>query len=348
MQNWGSIQVLGKLVITSEYFLQVTFDKAGTALTFSSGIGPMPTVLAQEEKPIRFEDCFLASDWPKFENQRNRAWKNNRQSFMVDLHKIAHPKDSTVLCRWEFFFVSEDFGTCLGLGHPEDPFSSFDLGLDEFIDNTTNSNELLDIVLESKLLGFWEFDLKKTTGHISDELAHVLGYGVEDFNNINNISWKKHIHPEDLPAVSEKLALYLSATGNAPFREEFRITTKDKLVIWVIGFGKTTKWDDEGRPLKMQGLFIDITEKKKQEILMQEHHLFLRDLAFQQSHSLRARVANILGVLQILETANQTPESKELLDILKNESKLLDQSLKKSIKESVLQNKSLEREIKPK
>ena len=80
---------------------------------------------------------------------------------------------------------------------------------------------------------------------------------------------------------------------------------------------------------------------------MREHHYFLRDLAFQQSHSLRARVANILGLLEIMDTEQQTPESRKLLDIIWKETQLLDQSLKKSIKESVSQNESWERGIKP-
>ena len=80
---------------------------------------------------------------------------------------------------------------------------------------------------------------------------------------------------------------------------------------------------------------------------MREHHYFLRDLAFQQSHSLRARVANILGILEIMETEHQTQESRKLLDIIRKETQLLDQSLKKSIKESVQQNESWERGINP-
>jgi hypothetical protein len=53
-------------------------------------------------------------------------------------------------------------------------------------------------------------------------------------------------------------------------------------------------------------------------------------------------VANILVDLEILDIEPQSPESRKLLDILKTESKQLDQALKKSIKESVDQNKSWE------
>ncbi|SEG07750.1 PAS domain-containing protein [Algoriphagus boritolerans] len=345
MQSWDSIQVLSNLAITSEYFLQVTLDKSGKVLSSDSGIGPIPSLFDHKEKPIYFSDCFLASDWSKYENQRIKAWKSSHQSFLVDLQKINHPDETTVLTKWEFFFITEDFGTCLGLGHPLDPLRPYNLGLGEFIDGTTNSNELVDILLENKLLGFWDFDPESKTDYISSGLAQMLGYTEEEIIRMKNISWKNHIHPDDYPGMIKDLALHFKTTGNLPFRREFRIISKGNQISWVISFGKTTKWDEAGRPRKMQGLLIDITEKKKQEIWMKEHHYFLRDLAFQQSHSLRARVANILGILEILDIEQQTPESRKLLEILKKESTQLDQALKKSIKESVNQNKSWERGI---
>jgi PAS domain S-box-containing protein len=346
MQDWDSIQVLSKLAITSEYFLQVTLEESGNVLSSDPGIGPAP-IFDSEVKSLRFEDCFLASDWSTYESHRIKALKSSRRSFMVDLQKINHPEGTTVMTKWEFFFITDDFGTCLGLGHPVDPFLSYNLGLGEFLDGSGDSGEVLDMLLESKLLGFWEFDPENKSDYMSNGLAQMLGYQSEDLSDINNIPWQNHIHPEDYPDILKELTQHFHSSGNLSLRKEFRIITKEGLTTWVVGFGKTTRWDSQGHPRKMQGLLIDITEKKKQETWMREHQHFLQDLVFQQSHSLRARVANILGILEILDTEQQTPDSRNLIDILKKESKLLDQCLKKSIKESVSQNESWEREINP-
>ena len=106
MQSWDSIQVLSNLAITSEYFLQVTLDKSGKVLSSDSGIGPVPSLFDHKEKPIFFSECFLASDWSKYENQRIKAWKSSHQSFMVDLQKINYPEESTVLT-FNFFILSK-------------------------------------------------------------------------------------------------------------------------------------------------------------------------------------------------------------------------------------------------
>ncbi|GMQ30516.1 PAS domain-containing protein [Algoriphagus confluentis] len=345
MNSWESIQVLSQLAITSEYFLQVTLDKSGRVLSSDSGIGPVPSLFDYKEKPIFFADCFLSSEWTKYENQRIKAWKNSHQSFFVELQKINHPDETTTLTKWEFFFISEDFGTCLGIGHPVDPLKPYSLGLGEFIDGNFNNNELVDSLLENKLLGFWKFDPSHDRENISPGLAQMLGYQTDEIKSIPNLSWQRHIHHEDLNRVSNQLKSHLKTKGNLSFRSEFRIISKNNQVTWVIAFGKTTDWSPEGYPLMLQGLLIDITEKKKQEIWIREHHYFLRDLAFQQSHSLRARVANIMGILEILETESHAPETQKLLNIIKTETKMLDNSLKKSIKESVQQNQSWERGI---
>lgn len=347
MQDWDSIRRLSKLAVISEYFLHVSLDKSGTVISSDSGMGPVPSFFDHKKKPLHFEDCFLSTDWAKYETSRIKAWKGRHQSFMVELQKINYPDGSTIPSKWEFFFITDDFGTCVGLGHPLEPIPPFNLGLGEFIDGSNDQSELLNILLENRLLGFWEFDSDNKMDYLSSGLAQMLGYRDEELRDPRNISWQNHIDPEDYPGILRDLSQHFNSPGSLPFRREFRIRSKGSQTIWVIAFGKTVRWDDEGRPKKIQGMLINVTEKKKQELWMKEHHYFLRDLAFQQSHSLRARVANILGILEILETETQTPESKTLLDILRKESTLLDQSLKKSIKESVNQNQSWERGINP-
>lgn len=346
MNDWEAIKSLSHLAVVSEYFLQVTLDKTGRVITSDSGIGPIPTFFDNKEKPIYFSDCFLASNWAKYETQRLKAWRSSHQSFTVDLEKIVHPSGGTVTTKWEFFFITEDFGTCLGIGHPVSPTMPYNISMGDFFDNSNSDNkELLDSLLEDKLLGFWEFDMKNKTDVISQGLGHMLGYSQEELKDSKSISWQEHVHPEDFPSLVTELTSHFHTTGNIPFKKEFRINPKTNQTIWVLGFGKTIQWSDSGHPVKILGLIVDISGRKKQEIWMREHHYFLKELAFEQSHSLRARVANILGILEIMDSEPQNSESKRLVQLIKNETKLLDQSLKKSIKESVQKNKSMENNL---
>ena len=348
MQNWESIQALSQITVTSEYLLHVTLDRAGKVVSSDSGIGPVPTLFDNQETPIYFNDCFVSSDWAKYENQRKKAQRSNHQSFLVELQKINHPELSTTLTKWEFFFVSEDYGTCLGIGHPVSQKMPYSLDLGEFMDVSSGKSEILDSLLENKLLGFWVFDHENKNDEISSGIAQMLGFTKTKAENSHNILLKKHIHPEDYTDLARELKLYLDTPGNEPFKKEFRLISKNDQITWVVGFGKPTKLSKDGLPIQIQGLLIDITERKKQEVWLREHHYFLKDLAFQQSHGMRARVANILGVLEVLDAESHSTETQKLLGIIKKEVQMLDDSLKKSIKESVQHNEVLEKGINPK
>jgi PAS domain S-box-containing protein len=336
------IDALSEFANTSDHFLHAKIDKSGQVLSYDPDLGPIPTLFDRKEKPIYFADCFLSSDWAKYETQRIKAWKNSHQSFVVDLEKISHPELDSVPTKWEFFFISEDFGTCLGIGHPLPISKPYNIGMGDFFDQKSGEKELLDSLLEDKLIGFWDYDLNTKTNNLSQGLGQMLGYSKQELEKGDKIFWENHVHPEDLPELLRELSQYFKTSGNVPFRREFRMSSKNNQTIWALGFGKTTRWSKQGIPLKVLGCIVDISDKKKQEIWVKEHQLFLEELAFEQSHSLRARVANILGILDLLEVEIKSDESKKLIDLIKDETKRLDQALKKSIKESVAKNQSLE------
>ncbi|MEB2776051.1 PAS domain-containing protein [Algoriphagus sp. D3-2-R+10] len=346
MNDYDAIQALSHLAVVSDYFLQVTLDKTGRVIASDSGIGPVPTFFDNKKKPIYFADCFVASNWGRYESQRIKAWNNSHQSFTVTLQKIVHPQGDLIDTTWEFYFISEDFGTCLGIGHPVNQPMPYNFGLGDFFDSTMNEGkEIIDSILEDKLIGFWEFDLAKKEDKISQGLGQMLGYTQAELAETTPISWQKHIHPEDFPNLLRDLGNHFKTPGNIPFKKEFRITQKTNQTIWALGFGKTIEWSKIGRPTKIAGCILDISDRKKHEIWLKEHQYFLKELAFEQSHTLRARVANILGILEILDSEPQNNESKRLVELIKKETKLLDQSLKKSIKESVQINKSIENDL---
>ncbi|PZX59265.1 PAS domain S-box-containing protein [Algoriphagus ratkowskyi] len=346
MINHHAIHALSHVAEVSEYFLQLTIDKTGKILTSGPGIGPNSTSLDNAGKAIYFADCFVDSNWTKFEIQRTKAFKNSHQSFTVDLQKLVHPQGDVVDTKWEFYFTTEDFSTCLGIGHPIVQAIPYNIGLGDFFDSATSEGrEIIDSILEDNLLGFWEFDLVNKDDIINLGLGQMLGYTPDELSGTTTNSWQKHIHPEDFPNLLKDLEKHINTTENIPFKKEFRIKQKTNQMIWALGFGKTIEWSSSGHPTKILGCILDISDRKKQEIWLKEHKYFLKELAFEQSHTLRARVANILGILEILDSEPQNQESKRLAQLIKNETKMLDQSLKKSIKESVQQNKSIENDL---
>jgi PAS domain S-box-containing protein len=342
MIKGDTINIISEFAVTSEYFLHVKIDKFGKITSSDPNIGPIPTVFDLKEKLTYFADCFLSSDWTKYEVLRIKAQKNAYQSFVIDLQKINYPEQDTVPTKWEFFFVNGDFDTCFGIGHLTAINKFYDVRIGQFFDQNSEKKELLNSLLEDCFIGFWEFDINTKIKTMSKGLEQMLGYSENELSKGDRVLWQKHIHPEDLPNLIQDLSQYFKVSGNMPFKKEFRIFSKTNQTIWALGFGKTIKWSSKGLPIKVLGCIIDVSDRKRQELWLKEHQHFLKELAFEQSHLLRARVANILGVLDLLGAEPKNDESKKLIGFIKDETKKLDQALKKSIKESVRKNQSLE------
>ncbi|WP_207226920.1 hypothetical protein [Cecembia calidifontis] len=81
--------------------------------------------------------------------------------------------------------------------------------------------------------------------------------------------------------------------------------------------------------------------KNKTVEMIQLQKKLLENITFYQSHDMRARLANILGILEVMEQGNSFNNNRDLLQMLKYEAEKLDNALKESIALSVNLNTSI-------
>ena len=74
--------------------------------------------------------------------------------------------------------------------------------------------------------------------------------------------WHRQLHPEDRERWHHEFAR-TCATAQ-PFRSVYRFLARDGRVVWVLGEAKVVR-DQEGRPMFLQGVAFDITERKNAE-----------------------------------------------------------------------------------
>ncbi|TDE43444.1 PAS domain S-box protein [Flavobacterium rhamnosiphilum] len=146
-----------------------------------------------------------------------------------------------------------------------------------------------------------KYDENNTKIYLNDEIEKLTGYLKSDFLT-DKLSFIDLIHPEDKintiaaqkKAIENKRAIHLT----------YRIIHKDNRIVWVEEFGDAIY--KEEKIAFIEGIFIDITERKQAEIFIKAKELaeaankakseFLANM----SHEIRTPLNGIIGFTDLL------------------------------------------------
>jgi len=159
------------------------------------------------------------------------------------------------------------------------------------------SEERRSIALSAGDMGSWEVDL--VTGHLEWDDGPYRIFGVDPANfepTVERI--EAMMHPDD----REKHALAaIVGAGGSRFQVEFRIVRPNGEVRWCYGAGIITR-DTDGKPVRMNGVTVDITDRKRAE----ERQVLL---AREVDHRAKNTLAVVLSVLRL----TRAPTTKDFI-----------------------------------
>lgn len=125
------------------------------------------------------------------------------------------------------------------------------------------STERLDLAVKGANLGMWDWNLKTGKVTYSEKWAEMLGYKLEELAP-DPSTWEKLLHPDDKKRIMGDLNKHFE-DKNIQYNPEFRIRTASGDWKWINSPGKVFERDEQNNPLRMVGIHIDITERKKAE-----------------------------------------------------------------------------------
>ncbi|GCE21496.1 PAS domain S-box protein [Dictyobacter kobayashii] len=121
--------------------------------------------------------------------------------------------------------------------------------------------EQLRLVFSTASIGSWDWNLR--TGEIiwSEELKALLGLAPGSFHGTFDV-FIALVHPADRVMVEQLLQQAL--VQKKEYQAEFRMLRMDGSLRWTIARGRIF-YDEDGRPMRMMGIDLDITERKQAE-----------------------------------------------------------------------------------
>ncbi len=120
----------------------------------------------------------------------------------------------------------------------------------------------LEMALEAAAIGIWEWDVVTNHLYWDDRMLSIYGVSREEFTG-HYEDWQQRVHPDDLAGQdqNEQQALNGERNGDA----EFRIVRPDGTVR-IISSASQIQRNQQGRPIRVIGLNIDITDRHQAAI----------------------------------------------------------------------------------
>jgi PAS domain S-box-containing protein len=178
-------------------------------------------------------------------------------------------------------------------------------------------------------LSLWEWDIVRDKIWVTEKGLERAGVTASE--RIDFDRFLQAIHPDDREPTQR--AVRHSLEGRGEFEAEYRVTARDDATRWVVARGQVER-DTDGKPLRLRGVSVDITQRKQAEAEAQRQRAELAhvarvstmgELAASVAHELNQPLGAILANAEAADLfINQNPPALDevraiLIDIRKDD-----------------------------
>jgi PAS domain S-box-containing protein len=201
------------------------------------------------------------------------------------------------------------------------------------------ASERLELAQQAGRIGTFEWNIRSGAVNWSVTQEELYGLPAGGFAGRYE-DWKQAVHPDDrdraeadsLRAIAEKTAL----------DTEFRIVRPDGETRWIASKGKVF-YGGDGEPLRMLGVSLDITERKRTEEALRDADRKKDEFLATLAHELRNPLAPIRNALQILQAKGPPhPELQWGRDVIDRQVQLMARLLEDLFEVSRISRNKLE------
>lgn len=126
------------------------------------------------------------------------------------------------------------------------------------------SEKLLEQALDGTRAGLWDWHIQTGKTTFDQRWCDIVGYNLAELEPVDIQTWITLCHPDDMKRSNELLQKCFRR--ELDFYEcECRMKHKNGHWVWIQDRGKVMEWSEDGKPLRMTGTHLDITDRKRAE-----------------------------------------------------------------------------------
>jgi len=187
-----------------------------------------------------------------------------------------------------------------------------------------NNQKRLSLATSAANLGVWEWDVNRDELWLSDTIRSRIGLGEHERPNLER--FLQLLHPDDREEIGK--AVHQVLEGGKDYQAEYRSIDRKGNYRWISSRGQAER-DANGKPLRVHGVSVDITERKQAEAEAKFRQAELAhisrvstvgELTSSLAHELNQPLGAILRNAEAAELllGKASPDFEELMDIVKD------------------------------
>ena len=183
-----------------------------------------------------------------------------------------------------------------------------------------------DIVSKATSDTITDYDVVNDRMEYNEGIQNMFGYSPSQIGRDGNW-WDDKIHPEDKERVKVKTSEVYNNRKNQ-LQIEYRFRCADGTYKHILDRSYLIK-DEEGSPLRMIGSMQDITEIHTYIQTIENHNARLKEISWTQSHVVRAPLARIMGLIDLLQNHEEIEDKCHLMNNIFSSARELDIIIRK-------------------
>ncbi len=126
------------------------------------------------------------------------------------------------------------------------------------------SQQRLELAMEASNLGSWDWNVDTDEVYFDQRWSTLFGYAADEMR-IDFQQWQNRLHRDDKLKVLKTLERHIAHPSHY-FECEYRLETKSGEWKWILDRGKVVETNENGKPVRMAGIYLDISDRKRTQL----------------------------------------------------------------------------------